>query len=237
MTYNIHHAAGGDGEVNLKRIADVIQRAKPDLVALQEVDQKVPRSNNLDQAYELGRMTKLHSAFGSAMEYGGGQYGNAVLSRFRIESWRILPLPNQPGGRREPRAALEVVVSLRNGRRIAFLSTHLDHTREPSDRVAQARALAEPIGRGGSMPAVLAGDFNCEDGSPPFAELERRWRSATQGDTKPTAPADKPRARIDHVFVRPAESWKVREAVVVDEPLASDHRPVVVKLELVAAKK
>src|SRR5215213_2148229 len=44
LTYNIHHGAGGDGKVDIGRIAEVINRVKPDLVALQEVDRKTNRT-------------------------------------------------------------------------------------------------------------------------------------------------------------------------------------------------
>ena len=41
MTYNIHHGEGTDGRIDLERIAKVIRDAKPDLVALQEVEKNV----------------------------------------------------------------------------------------------------------------------------------------------------------------------------------------------------
>ena len=56
LTYNIHHAAGTDGKVDIERIARVIQSAKPDLVALQEVDQATKRSGGVDQ---LARLAEL----------------------------------------------------------------------------------------------------------------------------------------------------------------------------------
>ena len=38
MTYNIHHAEGLDGKVDLERIANVIRQSNADVIALQEVD-------------------------------------------------------------------------------------------------------------------------------------------------------------------------------------------------------
>src|SRR3990172_3828554 len=77
LTYNIHHGEGTDGRIDLARIAAVIQRLAPDVVALQEVDKLTSRSEGVDQAAELGRLTKLHAAFGKAMDYAGGEYGQA----------------------------------------------------------------------------------------------------------------------------------------------------------------
>ena len=45
LTYNIQHGAGADGIVDLERQAEVIQRLKPDLVALQEVDDRTQLPN------------------------------------------------------------------------------------------------------------------------------------------------------------------------------------------------
>ncbi len=41
MTYNIHIGIGMDKKLDLQRIADVINRERPDLVGLQEVDRGV----------------------------------------------------------------------------------------------------------------------------------------------------------------------------------------------------
>ena len=68
LTYNIRHGQGMDGRVDLSRVADVIRRLEPDVVALQEVDQATTRAGGVDQAAELGRLTGLHSAFGKAMD-------------------------------------------------------------------------------------------------------------------------------------------------------------------------
>jgi endonuclease/exonuclease/phosphatase family metal-dependent hydrolase len=80
-------------------------------------------------------------------------------------------------------------------------------------------------------PAILAGDFNCEPGSPPMRELDSVWELASDPDQL-TCPADQPRLRIDHVLVKPRNAWRVIESKVVNEPVASDHRPVVVRLRL-----
>ena len=98
MTYNIHHGEGTDGKVDIERIAAVIKQADPDLVALQEVDQKVKRSGQIDQPAELARLTGLHVVFGGNLPLEGGEYGNAVLSRFPIKRHENHSLPRTDGG-------------------------------------------------------------------------------------------------------------------------------------------
>jgi endonuclease/exonuclease/phosphatase family metal-dependent hydrolase len=231
MTYNIHHGAGMDQKLDLERIARVIRGQQPDFVALQELDMGVQRTNGVFQAEELARLTKMHGAFGPAMDYQGGKYGDAVLSRFPIVSNQTLALPWRPGGQREPRVAVEAVAKV-GGEEVVFISTHFDHTKEPSDRLEQANQVNSAY-RGDDRPIVLAGDFNCEPASPPMHELAGVWTLASNADESPTSPADTPRTKIDHVLVKPTDRWRVMSAKVIDEPVASDHRPVVVKLELV----
>ncbi|MDB4477222.1 hypothetical protein N9018_03350, partial [Rhodopirellula sp.] len=57
LSYNIHHAAGTDGKLDLQRIANVIQSVDPDVISLQEVDRLARRSGSVDQPSELARLT------------------------------------------------------------------------------------------------------------------------------------------------------------------------------------
>ncbi len=93
LTYNIHHGAGTDGKTDLARTAGAIKRLTPDLVALQEVDKATTRSRGVDQAAELGRLTGMHFAFGKAMDFAGGQYGEAILSRYPLMEIQVHSLP------------------------------------------------------------------------------------------------------------------------------------------------
>ena len=53
MTYNIHHGEGTDNIIDIKRIAKVINKWSPELVALQEVDNGTTRSGNINEADTL----------------------------------------------------------------------------------------------------------------------------------------------------------------------------------------
>jgi endonuclease/exonuclease/phosphatase family metal-dependent hydrolase len=231
MTYNIHHGEGGDHKLDLERLARVIRAAEPDFVALQELDMGVQRTSGINEPEELARLTKMHGIFGPAMDFQGGKYGDAILSRFPITSSQTLALPYRPGGKHEPRVAVEVVTKIA-GEEVVFISTHLDHTGEPSDRLEQANQINAAY-RGDDRATILAGDFNCEVSSPPMRELMRVWTLTSNADPSPTCPADVPREKIDHVLVKPEGRWRVVDAKVIDERVASDHRPVVVKLELI----
>jgi len=230
LTFNILHGATTNGDFDLDRIAQVIINTQPDLVALQEVDFKTKRAKNYDLATELGWRTKMASLFGKAMPYDGGAYGEGVLSNFTFIKTRNVPLPYTPGN--EPRAALEVVTTLPSGDTIAFIGTHLDHLKDPTDRIAQAKKINQ-VFSSNQYPTILAGDLNAVPKSAPMNILEAIWGSSYDID-KPegTFPSSGPTKKIDYIMSYPKSRWKVLETRVIQDPIASDHCAYLVVFEL-----
>lgn len=236
LAYNIHHGEGVDGKLDLGRIAGVITAQKPDLVAVQEVDVKTQRTGGVDQAAELARLTGMHVRFGRTIDYQGGQYGNAVLSRFAIESSDTHALPGDPNAER--RGALAVVVRpWAEGPAVRFVATHFDH-RVEAERVRQAEEINRLFAADEQQITLLAGDLNAVPDSAPIRLLTARWTDAAASATDgATSPADQPRRRIDYVMLRPAAAWRVVGTSVVNEPVASDHRPMLAIIERVDAPR
>ena len=126
MSYNIHHGRGTDDKVDLGRIAKLINDWSPDLVALQEVDNATSRSNFMNQTDTLASKTKMFSIFGKNIAVFGGEYGNAVLSKYPIIHSENRKLPRI--GNSEQRGLLAVWVQLKdNDDLTVFISTHFDH--------------------------------------------------------------------------------------------------------------
>ncbi|MDP2471428.1 MAG: endonuclease/exonuclease/phosphatase family protein [Candidatus Palauibacterales bacterium] len=224
LAYNIHHGEGMDSVVDLARIAKLIRDVRPDLVAVQEVDSVVERTGGVDQAAELGSLTKLNAAFGSFMPYQGGAYGMAILSRWPIARFENIRLPDGD----EPRSALSGIVELpRTGARLRFVGIHLYRTE--AERLGQARSLEEQLGSD-SIPTLLAGDFNSEPGTAVMEHLSSAWRIVDKGEDSLTFPSYGPEREIDYVLLRPSRRFQVLSERVLDEPVASDHRPILVEL-------
>ncbi len=231
LTYNIHHGEGMDGRLDLSRLAGVMTRVRPDLVALQEVDEGTERANGVDELAELARLTNLHPAFGKAMDYWGGEYGVAILSRWPFLRTHNDPLPNVLPDR-EPRTALTVEVAVgEGGPHIEFTSTHLDQGRDPENRLVQAQHLNERLVRDDDRATILAGDMNARLDTPVMDLLQARWTNPSATDPSPIGPSGRPRMRVDYVLIRPATRWRVVESTIVDDAVASDHRPLLVVLE------
>jgi endonuclease/exonuclease/phosphatase family metal-dependent hydrolase len=234
LTYNIHHGEGTDGRVDLSRLAGVMTSVHPDLVALQEVDEGTERASGVDELAVLARLTDLHAAFGKAMDYWGGEYGVAVLSRWPLLQTHNDPLPSLAD--HEPRTALTVEVAVGvGGPRIEFTSTHLDQARDPENRLAQAQYLNERLVRDDDRVSILAGDMNARPDTPVMDVLAARWTNPPAVDPSPISPSGRPRFRVDYVLIRPAARWRVVESSIVDDSVASDHRPLLVVLEYTGA--
>ncbi len=234
LTYNIYHGEDANGKSNLDAVARVINSLEPDLVALQEVDNKTTRAKGLDLTAELSRRTGMQGIFGKAMDYAGGGYGEAVLCRHPVLQTRTNALPHLPDA--EPRAALKVLVQLPSGEKVIFVGTHLDHLRDQSSRMMQAGRINE-LYADCNLPVILAGDLNAVPGSDPINLLSRQWTRVQQTNPQPTSPSVNPTKKIDYIMFKPEHRWRVVSSRVIDEKVASDHCPFFAVLELLPQGK
>lgn len=229
MAYNIHHGEGMDGRLDVERIADVINLARPDFVALQEVDRGVARTDGRDLAVELAKLTGMQMAFGRNIDYQGGEYGNAILSRHPILSSTNLHYRMLREG--EQRGLLQAIINA-DGRELVVLSTHLDYRPDPAERLSNVAEIKRVAAAHGARPVIVAGDFNAPPGSPTHVAMKEAfidsWEVGGVGDGF-TIPSPDPTARIDYVFLNSAVPWRVIGARV-PATTASDHLPVVVEV-------
>ena len=235
LAYNIKHGLGMDGQVDLERIASVIRALEPDVVTLQEIDSVTARTGLEDQATRLGELTGMQAMFGGFMDYRGGRYGMAILSRYPVVEWENYRLPDGA----EPRSALAARVELlRPGYgqapQLVVVGVHLYANAE--ERLAQAERLVE-LFADEEAPVVLAGDFNSIPDSKVIRHLEDAggWQRPAKEGQAFTFPSELPDREIDFIMFRPGNRFTVREHRVIPETLASDHRPVLLELELLPA--
>jgi endonuclease/exonuclease/phosphatase family metal-dependent hydrolase len=226
MTYNIHHGEGVDRRVDLQRIADLIKREQADIVALQEVDKGVQRTGRRDCPAELAALTGMTCVFSNNFHYQGGEYGNAVLTRFPVKRWTNRHYNMlRPG---EQRGLLQVVLDV-HGRELVFLDTHVDYRGDDAERLLNAAEILEAIQAYRGQPTILCGDFNDTPGSRTHQKIASAfrdaWAAAGTGEGF-TIPAEQPRKRIDYIWLGKEPSLDVLR-VWVPPSEASDHLPVV----------
>jgi len=226
MTYNIHHGEGLDGKVDLERIAQLIRNEGADIVALQEVDKGVARTAQRDFPAELARLTGFTCVFSNNHTFQGGEYGNAILSRFPVKRWHNLHYrmlrPN------EQRGLLQLELNV-HGHALVFMTTHIDYRPDDSERWVNLDEIEAAARAYAGKPIILCGDFNTQPDSRVSRRLaqtfEDTWAVAGQGPgfTYPTEP---PRERIDYLWI-PKDKSVVPLRAWVPSSRASDHLPVV----------
>lgn len=260
MSYNImvgrfHQTTGqfpGFPE-NLEAILKVMRDSRADVILVQEVDVGAERSGRTDQARLLGEGLGFHYRFAPAIDFQGGKYGIALLSRWPILEHRVVPLFLPDYGKSHPewgiagegleeqRVALVARVDV-PGRPLTVINTHLglsQHQRRI--QTAQLAALIEEQLQLPGRSVVLGGDLNCEPDARELAPLRSRLADAYHQipnaagmprdiriRDRLTVRSDQPSSCIDYIFYR-GDSMEVLETRVLDST-ASDHRPVLTRL-------
>lgn len=238
VTYNVHRCVGNDRKLDVGRVAAVLARLEPDIVALQELDVGRLRTGGVDQAHEIAQRLAMTHHFHAALQVEEELYGDAILTTLPERLVKAGPLPGHPGiPQLEPRGAVWVEVTVQ-GRRLQVLNTHLGLV--PREQQIQAAHLAGPAWLGHAAcvdPTILLGDFNATASSLVYRTLTARLhparRLAQRKSPSSTFPSPLPVLRIDHLFVSPGIG--VTDVFAPFDPLtrsASDHLPLVMDFEL-----
>jgi endonuclease/exonuclease/phosphatase family metal-dependent hydrolase len=233
LVYNIHAGRDAAEADNLERVAAIVKMSGADVVLLQEVDRRTERSGRMDQVAELERLTGFDAAFGKTLDYQGGEYGIALLSRWPIVRDTLVRLAVSPpqqraGGSYEPRGALRASIAAPNDT-LFVVNTHIDASEDDQYRrqeMAGLLAIVDSLrSRRGAV--LLGGDLNATPESEVIrmalvAGVRDAWLECGQGPGL-TYPASLPVKRIDYLMIVARADCEV---AVVIESQASDHRGV-----------
>ena len=231
--------APADWEHRRAGVIETLERIDPDIICLQEPF--------------FHQLTDIEAGLPAYDWFGEGRFGGNEgefcpigwrRSRLTLEDSTLRWLsesPTEPGTVGWDGAFPRIVTITRlsvDERSFAVWNTHFDHEGATA-RLEAAGLLREWLAdRTGS---ILAGDFNCEPGSPPFTELAARLTYAREAARETLGPTGTfndftgtPGEAIDHVFVTPDIQIERCETVVFpdEDPLPSDHFPVVVDLTI-----
>jgi endonuclease/exonuclease/phosphatase family metal-dependent hydrolase len=240
MTYNIH--AGKDSKLvnNIERVAAVIDSADADIVFLQEVDRRTTRAEGADHFLQLTQLTRMHGVYGKSLDFQGGEYGIAILSRWPLDSIAAVQLQVDPPQERsrayEPRIALHVRVQTPAGP-VDAINTHLDASGSGTYRRQELIAVLAHMKHQTTpgAPLLFGGDLNARPVTDDIAAVSFVLTDAFgtcgtgSGDS---FPAHAPDRRIDYIFLQGARCTAAR----VLETQASDHRPMLAIIEIAGLK-
>ncbi len=226
VTYNIHRCIGTDGRYDAPRVADVLKGLAPDIVALQEVENRGDATHDSLQLDYLAARLDLTAVPGLSIVRHWKEYGNAVLTRFPV-----LALERHDISRRwrEPRGVIDVTLDVL-GQPLRVIATHLGLGR--LERRFQTREITRLLDAGDpALPSLVLGDMNEWFGySRHLAWLDRRLG---HGVSVASFPSRWPFLRLDRMWLRPATA--LGDVRVWSDPvsrIASDHLPLCATIDL-----
>ncbi len=244
ISYNIHRAIGVDRRFKPDRVSDIIRSHDADLVLLQEVDDGVPRSRELDMASHMAEaMGYPHYAVGHNVSLKKGRYGNATLSRFPIVRERNIDLTVGERKRRGcQHTRIEMTQADGSVSHLEVFNLHLGLSARERQRQAGMLANSSEFKSLSTRCATLvAGDFNdWRSLLRAFYVEAHGFRCATDRinrrgvpRTIKTYPSFAPRGALDRMYYRGGLHLKsVRRCGLKLSRIASDHLPVIATFEL-----
>lgn len=231
VSYNIRHGENMGGKIDLRAAGLVAMRENPRFVGLQEVDVRAARVNGADTCAILAETTGLRATFAKAIDFDGGEYGNALLSQETPLSIRRIPLPGA-----EPRVLLLC--------EFADCWVGVTHLAVDSDeaRLKSVDIVRDAVASCGAKPVFIMGDWNSPphspvlDGMRGFLTILSDESTATlHSENFTPAMMHDPSRCIDYIAMDSAhrDSCMLSDRHVAEERFVSDHAPQVVKVALV----
>lgn len=218
MSYNVKNCNGNDKFRDISRISKVIVSKAPHFVAIQEIDSCTNRSNKENVMKELAELSGYQYLFASAIEYDEGKYGIGLLSKTKALAYKKVALP----GSEEKRTLL-----IAKFQDFYIACTHLSLTEE--DRLASLDIIVEEASKL-DKPLYIAGDFNDTPDSQFIKEFSKHFTILS--DTEEfTFPSYNPNRVLDYIaqFKKTSRPIKKVRNYVIQETIASDHLPIMVK--------
>jgi len=221
MDYNLHNGFNTDGQLNMEELAQVMEAADADVIALQEVSRGWLLNGSVDMLEWLSQRLELPYVYGPTE---GLLWGNAILSRYPVVSEEVIPLP--PDSLRLHRGYLVAEIDI-GQERIQIMDTHLHNPDDGSDiRQEQVPVLIE--GWDGVPKSILMGDFNATPDSPEMMMLTAAGLVDMTAEIGPypsfTYYAVEPDHQIDYIWISPD---LVPLESHIPQSTASDHLPII----------
>lgn len=237
-SYNIYHGENkwirietGDKIIDLKETAKTIAALGVDLCGLNEVRNQWGEEGLCNQAEVIARELGWHFYFAKAINIPGGEYGNALVSKYPIRTARLVPietLPNErdPSLHYENRVLLVAEIEV-EGKPLTVMVCHFGL--RPQEKTKAVSIITKEI-EGIKTPAVFMGDLNIQPDTAEYAAL-----AAVMTDTLPdpngehfTFSHQNPKCKIDYIFTN--QFCKTLKATIPAVGI-SDHRPITAVIE------
>jgi endonuclease/exonuclease/phosphatase family metal-dependent hydrolase len=235
MTYNIHYGIGRDGRYDVNRIIEVIAAEDPDVVTLQEVDNKVARTRCDNQPRLIAEALGMNYYHCVNRFIGDGEFGIATLSKFLFTHIKRFDLSYH--SRLEPRGTLRTDIRLDQETNLHVFNVHFGL--RPWERHFQRRRLFSDeilLHETVCYPVIVMGDFNDQIMSVVHGAFRRYLVDSSthlRGCKESTFSWGPFGLRLDRIYIDKTlyavESYTLRSPLAFQ---ASDHVPVITRIAL-----
>lgn len=158
ITFNIAHGKGNDGKVDIERQAKLINKYKPDIVFLQEIDMYTKRAGDINQIREFSKKVYLpYCSMETNITLEEGYYGDGIISRFPISFSSNYLMPSTDKNH-EQRGILCNRIALGTAK-INLFSVHLSTYED--ERILATKELMRIVEKiDDDEIVIIGGDFN-----------------------------------------------------------------------------
>lgn len=218
VTYNIRGCRNDQGVADPEQIVAALRPLSADIIALQEVDNSLPRSSFINQVASIAAALDMNYAYSPSFDLLLGTYGNAILSKYPIIHAASAPLP----AKWEPRSLLDVTVDWQ-GTPLHLYTTHLGV--QPSEHPEQIESLYTYLQEQAGDTGILLGDFNMYAHNPLLQPIRSLFDDPLfeQNRTLGTIKSKKSPKDLDRIFLSHDLQFVQASAPAVGP---SDHYPV-----------
>lgn len=233
LSYNIHHCnpPSKPEVIDIDAISQILKNSNAEVIGLQEVDVYTERSGkDLHMAKVLAEKSGYpYYFFSKSINYQGGEYGTAILSKYPLYDTITKKLPNP--AKAEARSLSVAKVKINDTLSISFANTHLDYT-NLENNMEQVKEVCDYLSQS-KVPVILTGDFNAKPNTSSINYMLNFFEFSCMADCSFTAPASKPNKTIDYICFRNG-TYKIKplDYSVLSEKYASDHLPIKARLKI-----
>ena len=229
ITYNIATANEVEREKEIEEISLLIQQTKPDLVAFQGIENRLLRSGDIELIKYIATQAGLHMVESQTRGNKEPKTKLGVLSKYPITQNVTMNLPADRDG--SPRYMLGVEVDHPVIGTITFAAVEIETDPNVKYPVGQAAVVNRAFQEKRKANAIIAGSIFAKPKSKVVKSLKENWVDASTDFTHLTYPANNPKIKVDYIFLRKDNQWKVRASRVINAISINDHLPLVLDLE------
>lgn len=229
LNYNAKDPSKGSDQ--FAAVVAELRKIDADIVGLQEVDRFSPRKN-ADQVKDLAEaLGYKYYKYTKTIDYGSGEYGHAIMSRYPILSSKSYAFADAPGDidAAEPRAFSRHVLKI-DGKHLVFYNGHLAEKTPNQLMYMVENFMAKDLKSG--LPIVMTADFNATpQGLIGCFDMDQ-YTLLNGGDDfeNCVGTTNDNNAPIDNILVSDNLNYywdaKKKCGIEVVNTLASDHKPI-----------